>query len=53
MIYSDKEMLFWSNDFGWVGFDSADRFTGADRKLFGLPGLGGGLVLWVRIKEGE
>jgi hypothetical protein len=31
------ERMYWSNEFGWCDYDSAERFAESDRKSLKLP----------------
>lgn len=54
VIYNKNEKLFWSNEDGWVDFDSATRFNETEQVTVSLPVIGekANMVLWIRIKEG-
>ena len=41
MIQNEDCTEFWSNEFGWCGFDGGDRFTSDERSLYNLLPIGG------------
>jgi len=47
IIYSPRERLYWSNEWGWVDRRSADTFSAEEQKYLNLP-IGG---KWVAIQR--
>ena len=48
IINSENE--YWSNEFGWVGFDMADSFTPDEKEEYNLP-IGGTWILKTDCEE--
>ena len=50
MIQNEDCTEFWTNEYGWCGFDAGDRFTSDEKSLYNLPAIGG---QWIKFDSAE